>query len=55
MGGDDGMDALREHLEQTFERVPPAKQKLTAQLDFVDSIVKKYQQQINEKTDSHRC
>ncbi|MBP8972991.1 MAG: dynamin family protein [Anaerolineae bacterium] len=37
-----GMNAVREHLRTIFERVPPAKQKLYAQLDFVDSIVHKH-------------
>jgi len=36
------MNAVREHLRTIFERVPPAKQKLYAQLDFVDSIVHKH-------------
>ncbi|MCZ7540741.1 MAG: dynamin family protein [Anaerolineae bacterium] len=37
-----GMNAVREHLRSIFERVPPAKQKLYAQLDFADSVVHKY-------------
>ncbi len=47
---DDGnMDAVREHLRQTFERVPPAKQKLTAQLDFADSMLKSYTTHLDER------
>jgi len=37
-----GMNAVREYLRTTFERVPPAKQKLYAQLDFVESMIRKY-------------
>lgn len=35
-----GMNDLRAHLKDTFGRVPPAKQKLYTQLDFVDSVIK---------------
>lgn len=45
-----GMNPVREYLKETFERVPPAKQKLYAQLDFVDSIVRKYREQIEQQT-----
>ncbi len=48
-GDESGMDAVREHLEKTFERIPPAKQKLTAQLDFADSIIKKYETHLSER------
>ncbi len=43
-GGSDpgGMNAVREYLHNIFSRVPPAKQKLYAQLDFVDSVTRKY-------------
>lgn len=42
-GGDPGeMNAVREYLRNTFQRIPPAKQKLFVQLDFIDSITKKY-------------
>ncbi|MGQ9848472.1 MAG: dynamin family protein [Aggregatilineaceae bacterium] len=37
-----GMNAVREYLRMTFERIPPAKQKLYAQLDFVESMIRKY-------------
>ncbi|HML20790.1 MAG TPA: dynamin family protein [Aggregatilinea sp.] len=36
------MNAVRDYLKTTFQRVPPAKQKLLAQLDFADSMVRKY-------------
>ncbi|NDJ75191.1 MAG: hypothetical protein GYB65_02940, partial [Chloroflexi bacterium] len=41
-GDPGGMNAVREHLRTIFARVPPAKQKLYAQLDFVDSVTRKY-------------
>ncbi len=44
-----GMNPVRDYLRQTFERVPPAKQKLYAQLDFVDSIVRKYRDYIEQQ------
>ncbi len=37
-----GINAVREYLRKTFERVPPAKQKLYTQLDFLDSIIQRY-------------
>jgi len=37
-----GMNEVRDYLRATFQRVPPAKQKLIAQLDFADSIIRKY-------------
>lgn len=45
-----GMNPVREYLREIFERVPPAKQKLYAQLDFVDSIVRRYRDQIERQT-----
>lgn len=41
-GDPGGINAVREHLRGIFERVPPAKQKLYAQLDFVDSVIRKH-------------
>jgi len=38
---DGGMGELKAHLLKTFQRTPPAKQKLYAQLDFADSMLKK--------------
>jgi small GTP-binding protein len=50
MAGDDsGMETVREYLQGIFERVPPAKQKLVVQLDFTDSITRKYQAYTNER------
>jgi hypothetical protein len=43
------MNPVREYLKETFQRVPPAKQKLYAQLDFVDSIVRKYREHIDQQ------
>jgi small GTP-binding protein len=40
-GDPGGMNAVREHLRAIFQRVPPAKQKLYTQLDFVDSLTDK--------------
>lgn len=37
-----GINAVREYLRATFERIPPAKQKLYTQLDFVDSAAKRH-------------
>ncbi|MCD4687146.1 MAG: dynamin family protein, partial [Anaerolineae bacterium] len=36
------MNALREHLRAIFGRVPPAKQKLYTQLDFVDKVIQRH-------------
>ena len=46
---DFGMDAVREYLRQTFEQVPPAKQKLLAPLDLLRNIAARYRQQIQDK------
>jgi small GTP-binding protein len=40
-GDPGGMNAFREYLRAIFQRVPPAKQKLYTQLDFVDSLASK--------------
>ncbi len=40
--GDWGMDFVRVHLRQTFEQVPPAKQKLTAQIGLMENLAEKY-------------
>lgn len=44
-----GMDAVRSYLNQIFERIPPAKQKLIAQLDFGDSMISKYRAQLDDR------
>ena len=41
-GDPGGINTVRDYLRSIFERVPPAKQKLYAQLDFVDSLMSKY-------------
>lgn len=46
---DYGMDAVRAYLRQTFEQVPPAKQKLLTQLDLLRTINAKYRQSIHNK------
>lgn len=43
-----GMNEVRDYLRATFQRVPPAKQKLLAQLDFVDSIIRKYLEHLDQ-------
>jgi small GTP-binding protein len=40
--GDWGMDFVRDHLRQTFEQVPPAKQKLIAQIGLMENLAEKY-------------
>ncbi len=48
--GDPGeMNAVRDYLRAIFERVPPAKQKLYAQLDFADSVIRKYSEQLEQQ------
>jgi len=46
-----GMEQVREHLLETFKRTPPAKQKLFAQLDFADSMTKKYLEKVQAQLD----
>lgn len=48
-GDESGMNAIREYLRELFQRVPPAKQKLYSQMDFVDSVSKKYLGKVEEK------
>ncbi len=43
------MNAVREHLRSLLDRVPPAKQKLYAQLDFLDSLTRKHIVALNEQ------
>jgi small GTP-binding protein len=44
-----GMDVIRDYLAEMFKRIPPAKQKLLAQMDFVDSLLKKYTAKVDDK------
>ncbi|MEP7288936.1 MAG: dynamin family protein [Chloroflexota bacterium] len=46
---DFGMDAVRAYLRQTFEQVPPAKQKLLTQLDLVRAVIAPYRQSLQDK------
>ncbi|NLX11649.1 MAG: hypothetical protein GXY36_18545 [Chloroflexi bacterium] len=48
-GNPGNMNAVRDYLRTTFKRVPPAKQKLYAQLDFVDSLIRKYNEQLDRQ------
>ena len=43
------MNAVREHLRSLLDRVPPAKQKLYAQLDFLDSLTRKHIATLDEQ------
>lgn len=44
-----GIDKVREYLLSTFKKTPPAKQKLYAQLDFGDSMISKYQGEVQKR------
>lgn len=46
---DYSMDGVRSYLHQTFEQVPPAKQKLLTQLDLLRTVTAKYHGQIQNK------
>ncbi len=46
---DYGMDAVRAYLRQTFEQVPPAKQKLLTQLDLLRTVTARYRQSIQTR------
>ncbi|MBZ0309994.1 MAG: hypothetical protein K8I82_28285, partial [Anaerolineae bacterium] len=48
---DSGIDEVKTYLRGVFEKVPPAKQKLYAQLDFGDSMIKKYTGIVNQRLD----
>lgn len=48
-GDPGGMNAVREYLRAIFARVPPAKQKLYVQLDFLDSLAQRYLGQIDRQ------
>lgn len=49
--GDPGIEKVRDYLREVFENVPPAKQKLYAQLDFADSMIAKYLGALNRRLD----
>lgn len=44
-----GMDEVRGYLRQTFEQVPPAKQKLLTQLDLLRTVTGRYRQTITAR------
>jgi small GTP-binding protein len=44
-----GMDALRAHLRGVFASVPPAKQKLLAQLDMAAAVIQQYDQRVKDQ------
>src|SRR5260221_6384453 len=46
---DYGMDAVRAYLRQTFEQVPPAKQKLLTQLELLRTLAARYRQSMQDK------
>jgi small GTP-binding protein len=50
--GDWGMDFVRAHLRQTFEQVPPAQQKLLAQVNLMRSAIEKYQSSAQSRLSS---
>ncbi len=45
------IEAIRAHLRGVFSEAPPAKQKLLAQLDMAENVVKRYQDGIQGKAD----
>lgn len=51
VGDPGGIDAVRAHLRGVFNEAPPAKQKLLAQLDMADRLVKDYQSTVQRKAD----
>jgi small GTP-binding protein len=51
LGDPGGMEAVRAHLKGVFSEAPPAKQKLLAQLDMADYIIKETQSTIQKKAD----
>ncbi len=46
-----GLDAVKAHLRGVFSETPPAQQKLLAQLDMVDRVVKKYYDGVKSSAD----
>lgn len=51
VGDPGGIEAVRAHLRGVFNEAPPAKQKLLAQLDMADRLVKDYQSAVQRKAD----
>ncbi len=48
---DSGLDAVRAHLNATFEQVSPAQQKLQAQLDFARNLLGKHREALAARLD----
>lgn len=49
--GDSGLEAVRAHLRATFEQVPPARQKLGAQLDLAQRQMAKHHERLETRLD----
>lgn len=49
--GADGIDAVKAHLRGVFAEAPPARQKLLAQLDLAERIVRRYADTVKGKAD----
>lgn len=50
-GDPGGVDAVRAHLRGVFNQAPPAKQKLLAQLDMAERVVRRAQQMVQGNAD----
>jgi small GTP-binding protein len=50
-GDPGGVEAVKAHLRGVFSEAPPAKQKLLAQLDMAERLVKDYQSGVQRKAD----
>ncbi len=48
---DSGIDAVKAHLRGVFNETPPAQQKLIAQLDMADRVVRKYYETVKGRAD----
>lgn len=48
---DSGIDAVKAHLRGVFNETPPAQQKLIAQLDMSDRVVRKYYETVKGRAD----
>jgi hypothetical protein len=46
-----GIEAVRAHLRGVFSEMPPAQQKLLAQLDMADHVVRKYYESVKARAD----
>ncbi len=51
VGDPGGLEAVRAHLRGVFSEAPPAKQKLLAQLDLGERLIKQYQDEVQRKAD----